>query len=288
MTGFGRAEKTLNGWTCGAEIRSVNSRFLDMRLKLPGGLGHLEEPLKELLKTRLIRGKVDCTLHIQPAGGSENDLTINPQAAQGLARLLNSLKQDYAIDVTVGLGDLLQMKELFNGNSQEASAETLEPLVRLTMEETLEGLVAMRQAEGKSLLEDLNQRQSDLRRLMGEIEPHTGELSQLYAKRLKDNLTRLMDGLHPGEDRLAQEIALFAERCDVSEEITRFYAHLAHLDRLLKEGGAVGRQIDFLLQELNREINTLSTKSSHSQISALSVDIKGELEKLREQAQNIE
>ena len=289
MTGFGRAELERHGWRCGVEIRSVNSRFLDVRLRLPQPLQHLEEQYKRQIREQCERGKVDCTVVLNPGDGAGTAYALNRDLARQYGALIRELQETLGATVNVNLEDLLTNRQLVGGGEADLDEEALDALAVETIAVALRELQHMRDREGRLLREDLRTRVASLRAMLDELVPLTGDLPQVYAERLREKLALLAgDGPVPGEERILQEIAMYADRCDVSEELTRFRAHLEHLTHLMDDQGALGRKIEFLLQELNREANTLSVKSSSAPVSERVVDIKAELEKLREQIQNIE
>ncbi|MBI3994195.1 MAG: YicC family protein [Candidatus Lambdaproteobacteria bacterium] len=289
MTGFGRAELERQGWRCGVEIRSVNSRFLDVRLRLPQPLQHLEEQYKRQIREQCERGKVDCSVALTPGEGAGAAYVLNRDLARQYGALIGELQQALGATVNVNLEDLLANRQLVGGLEAALDEEGADALATETVALALQALQHMREREGELLRQDLSARVANLGAMLDELVPLTRDLPAVYAQRLREKLALLAgDGPIPAEERIVQEIALYADRCDVSEELTRFRAHLAHLTHLMDDRGALGRKIEFLLQELNREANTLSVKSSSAPVSERVVDIKAELEKLREQIQNIE
>ena len=288
MTGFGQAEGTAAGWRCTAELRSVNGRHLDLRLRLPPGMSHLDEPLKKRVKLLCERGKIDGTVNLVPEDSGRPKLTVNRPLLEGYREVLREIGEALGQPVRVTLGDLLANRDLIQQQSWEAEAPQVEALVHDTLQAALDGLVAMRETEGAALTAVLLGHTDTVARLVAEIRPLTADVPAQYAQRLRENLARLADGVPPAEERILQEITLFADRCDVSEEFARLDAHLEHLRQLLAQGGPAGRKFEFLLQELNREINTLGVKTNDSRVSVLIVEMKSESEKLREQIQNIE
>lgn len=287
MTGFGRAERTAAGWRCQAELRSVNGRYLEVRLRLPGGLTALEEPLRRQVRRRLERGKVDGTVTLLPEAEGEAGLGLNRPLLRALRRLLDETQATLERPVTVSLGDLLGMRDLVQFEAWDAHREALEALAAETVGDALDHLLGMRRTEGTALQAELREHLSALDARLEAIAPLTAAQPALVAGRLRESLARLTDTPVPDE-RIAQEVALLAERADVTEELARFRTHLDHLRGLLDEPGAVGRRIEFLLQELNREANTLGVKSGNAEVSAHVIEIKAGLEKLREQIQNVE
>lgn len=301
MTGFGRAESSAGGWHCAIELRSVNSRHLEFRMRLPSGLAQLEEPLKRRLRERCERGKVEGNVALSADGESFGEMTLNRPALERYALLLKEVERATQIKPLVTLGDLMNAREPILQSALDGHAEEVEALVDRTFRLAVDALLTMRQREGDALAADFRSRFALLREHLAVIVPLVQDLPRQHAVRLREHLAKLValasdaPGAQAGgrispaqEDRIQLEIALLAERCDVSEEITRFGAHLDHLEQLLGQGGPLGRKFEFLLQELQREANTLSVKSSHPQVSARVVDIKTEIERLREQIQNVE
>lgn len=302
MTGYGRAEASAQGWHCAIELRSVNSRHLELRLRLPSGLGHLEDALKKRLREKCERGKVEGTVTLAAEGEGQGEWVVNRAALQRYALLVQEVTRA-GLSAHVTLGDLLNARDPILRDALEGDPEAVEPLVDRTFGLATDALVTMREREGAALAADLRSRFGLLRDTLAAIVPLTRDLPRQHAQRLREHLAKLVNlsSEPPGssgqapvrfsatqEDRILLEIALLAERCDVSEEIARFGTHLDHVEQLLTQGGPLGRKFEFLLQELQREANTLSVKSSQTQVSARVVEIKTELERLREQIQNVE
>lgn len=290
MTGFGQADLTRGDWRCTGELRSVNSRYLDIRLRLPSGLQFMEDQIRKRIKTRCDRGKLDGTFHLMPANdGGGTALGITPELLQAVKAMLQGAGQVLGQTPTIGLGDLLALRDGFGESAGPRRVpEECQALLLETLDGALDALLGMRETEGAAMETVLLGHVADIERMARDVEPLTAELPTRYEARLRDNLAKLAGGKIPNEERILQEITLYAERCDVHEEFARLYAHLEHLRATLAEGGAVGRKIDFLIQELNRETNTLGVKGNDAAISALTVAMKAELEKLREQIQNVE
>ena len=288
MTGFGRAELTEGDWRCGVELRSVNSRFLEIRLKLPSGLARLEEGLKNVIKASCTRGKIDCTITLAPDNPEAHALAVNKPLLQQYARLIEAFREELGEKIEITLGNLTNIKDLILTDHWEENDEPVEKLMKISLGAAVKELLAMRAREGESLQTEMLERFANIRAIKEEIIPLTRDIPEQHGQRLRDNLKRLMGPAVQNEERIFQEIAILADRYDVSEEISRIETHLQHLEQMLGEGGVLGRKFDFLLQELNREANTLAAKSNDVPVSTRVVDIKSELEKLREQVQNIE
>jgi uncharacterized protein YicC (UPF0701 family) len=305
MTGFGRAEVAAGGWRCTVELRSVNSRHLEFRARLPAGLTQLEETLRKRLRGRCERGKVEGSIALVAEGGEFGELVLDRAALERYGRLVREVAQHTGIQPQVTLGDLLNAREPILRSALEGDSVEAQALVEQAFGQALEALVAMRAREGAALAEDFRNRIGLLRGHLDAIVPLTRDLPQQNALRLREHLARLVGlagdpaGTYGStasgprftaaqEERIHLEIALLADHCDVTEEVARFGTHLDHVGDMLTEGGALGRKFEFLLQELQREANTLSVKSSQPQVSARVVEIKTEIERMREQIQNIE
>ena len=287
MTGFGQCELAEAGWRCHVEMRSVNGRYLDIRARFPAGLGHLEDPFKRQVKAQCPRGKIEVSITLLPDGAAGSAPRVNRPLLQAYRSLLEELETALGRPVQVSLGDLTANRELIGSNDWGDDPGAVETLLQRTLELALDDLVSMRVTEGAALGKTLAAQLAAMRRITEKMAPLAGDLPEVYAEKLRENLKRLGGGEMVADERIIQEIALFAERCDVTEEFERLKAHFDHLDSLLESGGQVGKKIDFLLQEMNREVNTLGVKSNHLRMSPLVIEIKSAIEKLREQTQNI-
>ena len=288
MTGFGRGDRTANGWQCCVELRSVNSRYLEVRFKLPTGLGHLEENLKAIIKNKCDRGKIECSVALSPENPESGALAWNELLMRQYGGLLKKAEELLGTKVEVTLGNLVTIKDLLQADSLRGDEEAVADLITETLDEATNQLVAMREREGQAMKEIMEQHLNNVRTQLKEIKPLSDKLPEHFAERLRENVAKLTPNGEGNQERLLQEIALMADRYDVAEEINRFGAHLVHLDQMMGQGGALGRKFDFLLQEINREANTLAAKCNDAEISGKVVEIKSELEKMREQIQNIE
>jgi uncharacterized protein (TIGR00255 family) len=225
---------------------------------------------------------------LAPEGAGQSALAVNRPALERYAGILREVSGLLGQPVHISLGDLMNAREPILTSGWEEQREAAERLIEETFVLAAERLADMRRQEGEALARELAMRSALLRGHIRHIAPIAGELPRHYARRLAENLAKIAEGVSLPAERVAQEIALFAERCDISEELTRFNTHLDHLDEMLKQGGALGRKFEFLIQELNREANTLSVKSNHAEVSSRVIEIKTELDRLREQIQNIE
>ncbi len=290
MTGYGRAEAVLDGQKYTVEIKSLNHRFLEISLRLPASLSALEVEIKKKIGEPLLRGKIDVSIRRDVQSSAENGqyLALNLPLAQNYFNLLMQLKQslnlqdDIRLEMIAGQKDVFQMAEL----PQDDSA--LWQGLAAVLEEALAGMMEMRRREGEILSRDLSARLDLMVQLLNRIEAKAPQVVLEYQKRLTERVRELTSGLVVDESRLSQEVAVLAEKSDITEEIVRLRSHFGQFLEMLDLEEAIGRKVDFLIQEMNREVNTIGSKSSDADISKQVIEIKSELAKLREQVQNLE
>lgn len=285
MTGFGAADAQWETWICQVEIRSVNQRFLDIRCRLPSGFQTMEPEIKKQIKAVNSRGKIDCSIKLEK-GASEEKLKLNLERAQHYNELLTEFEALSGRKVGVDARDLSSLNIIEENKSGEPP-EKCEKVVRECLSRALEGLQEMKEREGQAMQSDIQQRLSSCGNIVNSIEKLSQAEPERFRDRLQERFSQLTEGVEINPERLEQEIALLADRLDISEEVVRFRTHLEHMDDILSQR-EVGKKAEFLMQELNREVNTMASKSNHAGISQSSVEIKSELEKVREQLQNIE
>ena len=285
MTGFGAADAQWETWICQVEIRSVNQRFLDIRCRLPFGFQTMEPEIKKQIKAVSSRGKIDCSIKLEK-GASEEKLKLNLERAQHYNELLTEFEALSGRKVGVDARDLSSLNIIEENKSGEPP-EKCEKLVRECLSRALEGLQEMKEREGQAMQSDIQQRLSSCGNIVNSIEKLSQAEPERFRDRLQERFSQLTEGIEINPERLEQEIALLADRLDISEEVVRFRTHLEHMDEIMSQR-EVGKKAEFMMQELNREVNTMASKSNHAGISQSSVEIKSELEKVREQLQNIE
>lgn len=289
MTGFGRGEAVGAGRAVKVEARSVNSRFLDINIRLPRPYLSLEERVRAEVKKRLARGHIDVFISISEENPENQPICVDKGRAIAYYSALKELAQILAIPEDITASRLLTLPEVIVVKEPQWQEETLWPVLYQALDTALTGLLSMRQAEGARLQQDLEQRAHTIREYVEAIRRRAPEIPVEYAGRLRQRVAELVRGieaLDPG--RLEMEVALMAERCDIHEEIIRISSHLEEWEELLQSEGAVGRKLEFILQEMFREINTISAKANDLEISRLVIAVKSELEKMREQTQNVE
>ncbi len=288
MTGFGRSEQQNGDFACTVEIRSVNNRYIEINTRLPKYLTSLELAIKKLIKSRCSRGSFDLNVTLQSNEGG-TDQAIKPnlnlaaqyyEAFQEIKKKLN-LEGEIKIDAVFGLKDILKVEPLTLDDSQEA-------MILDTVDQALGSLNQMRREEGKNLQDDILGRLESVAQQTRSLQERQPVVIQEHQNRLLEKVKTLSNGIELDPVRLAQEVALMADRCDISEEITRLESHLGQFNVLTQSDDPLGRKLEFLIQEINREINTIGSKSADYQISQAVIEIKSLLEKVREQIQNIE
>jgi uncharacterized protein (TIGR00255 family) len=284
MTGYAAAAQELACGVLNVELRSVNHRYLDIQFRLPDELRAIEARLRELLTARLNRGKVECRVTVNPAAGAHRLPELNDALLQQLIALDTRVRAAFPAAANLSVADILRWPGMLGAETlpvEELKAACLD-LVRSALEE----FTASRAREGARLREMLIERVAAMERRVAEVAPRMPQVLAAFQQRLT---TRLREAMAGGDDeRIRQEVALFANRIDVDEELTRLAAHIAELKRILEQGGAAGKRLDFLMQELNREANTLGSKSVDVTVTQGAMELKVLIEQMREQIQNIE
>ena len=288
MTGYGRSVQTVNGREFTVEIRSVNNRYLDCTVKLPKALTFAEDAVKQAVKQAVSRGKVDVFITMRSEGGSEAKVTLNPTMVEGYLAAMNEMAEKYGITNDVSVSVIARMPDVFTIEKPEVDEEQLKGDLLAVVCAALEGYNAMRTAEGAALDADLRSRGETILGLVAQVEAGNGQTVTDYRTRLENKIREVLANTSIDENRILTEAAIFADKVAVDEETVRLRSHLKQMNAMLDAGGAMGRKLDFLLQEMNREANTIGSKCSDVNLARIVVDIKAELEKIREQTQNIE
>ncbi|PON18754.1 YicC family protein [Candidatus Entotheonella serta] len=288
MTGYGRSEVRDEQLHFTIEMRSVNHRYLDISLRYPRVYAPLETRMKQLMGDYFTRGRIEVTVAQQALGASDRAVTLDHALAQQYHRALNQLQEGLRLPGTVDLNMLLTLREILKIEEVETDVEDVWKLMQIGFEQASEALQHMRLQEGAFLVEDLRSRLELIGRHIASIRQRVPLVITTYRERLEERIAELFQVHDLDPDRLHQEVILLAERTDVAEELTRLEAHLQAMTGLLEAEGAIGRKVEFLLQEVNREVNTIASKSNDAEISQVVVEIKSELERMREQIQNVE
>ena len=288
MTGYGRAVETVNGREFTVEVRSVNNRYLDCTVKLPRSLNFAEETVKQAVKASISRGKVDVYISVHAEGGVEAKVTLNTAMVEGYLAAMEEMYQKYPVTKDISVSLLSRMPDVFTVDKPEVDEEQLLADLMGVVNAALSGYDAMRCTEGKALENDLRSRGNTILEFVAQVEQGNAQTVVDYRTRLENKLREVLENTNIDESRILTEAAIFADKVAVDEETVRLRSHLQQMNSMLTAGGAVGRKLDFLLQEMNREANTIGSKCTDVKLARIVVDIKAELEKIREQTQNIE
>ncbi|HIT28193.1 MAG TPA: YicC family protein [Candidatus Faecousia gallistercoris] len=288
MTGYGRAVKTLLGREFTVELRAVNNRYLDCTVKLPRSLTFAEEGVKQRVKAAVARGKVDVLISVGAAAGEPVQVSLNRPVLEGYLQAMNAMVQEYGVHNDISAAALARLPEVFLVEKPKEDEDELLSALLQVVDEALAAFNAMRAAEGAAMEADLQSRGQTILNLVAQVEAGSPQTVADYRARLEAKMQEVLERTAIDESRILQEAAMFADKVAVDEETVRLRSHLSQMQAMLSGGGAIGRKLDFLLQEMNREANTIGSKCTDLALARVVVEIKAELEKIREQAQNIE
>ena len=288
MTGYSRKERAVRGHRVVVEIRAVNHRFCEIATHLPTTLSPYEAKIKRIIGQRVSRGKVDVSIFLRNGATQQQHIRIDEEIARQYVKALKKLQRELALAGDIDIGLLANFRELTTFTPPPVPTEVVTEIMDRVLLSALNEFDLMRQREGRALARDILSHLRHIRRDITAIERRAPRVVQYYAERLHKKIAHLMNNPAVDDARVAQEIALFATRCDISEELIRTVSHLDQCQSLMKTGTEVGKTLNFLMQELNREVNTMGTKGNDLDVSQRTVAIKGRLEKIREQIQNIE
>jgi uncharacterized protein (TIGR00255 family) len=288
MTGFGRGEGETTLGKMVVESRSVNHRYSDVNIKLPKRLSLFENRMKEVIRTQASRGRIDVALRLDNFGEEKVQLTVDLELAEQYYRALQELKERLRLKDEITLSLMAGAKDLITAKEELGDIEPYWQEILPVLRQSLKNMDDMKRMEGESLSKDLQQRLELITEQLQMIKQQFPLRLKAFFTRLQDRLRSLLEGMETDPLRFQQEVAFLAERSDVTEEIVRAESHLVQLGRLLEANEPVGRKMDFLLQEIHREVNTVSAKANDAEMSQRVVEIKSELEKIREQVQNVE
>lgn len=289
MTGYGKSNKTFNNYEIEIEIRSLNNRYLDTTIRLPKSIELFDQRIKDEIKKRIFRGKV--TINITLNGTSDkglNSFKLNEEALQYYYNLINEIKTNLKLKEDITLNHILQFKDLMLPADEELEDDLLIKNILLTVNEALDGLIEMRKNEASNIVSDIDARLRLIELNTNKIFTFTKDNPKQEYEKLYERVQTLLNGKVVDENRLEMELAMLADRVDVTEECTRLKSHIQQFDAILNNKKEVGKTLTFILQEMHREINTIGSKTTNVEISHLAISIKEEVEKLREQIQNLE
>lgn len=288
MTGFGKGSAKFKGGVIIAEIKTVNHKFFDVSLKLPEIIAPFEDRIKEVLQKKIQRGKINVNIIYDNRASREEVITINKRLAKSYYAGLIGLKKHLGLKDSLGMKDMVALPGVINYEVTQEGLTALWPKIEKALSSALKKLVADREKEGHATYRDLCKRSNNITRLLSDIKSRSHLNIKEYRERFTERIKDLTSGHNIDKGRLEMEVAIFAKNSDISEEIARIKNHLANFKRTMALNGEAGKKIDFIAQELHREINTIGSKSSDFKISKNVIDIKSEIEKIREQAKNVE
>ena len=288
MTGYGRCVEMVNGREFTVEIRSVNNRYLDCSVRLPRILSFGEDAVKQAVKASVSRGKVDVFITVRSEAGDEVQVSINKTVLEGYLGAMRQMVTEFGVADDISVSTVSRLPDVFVVEKPQVDEEQLLADLLSVVDKALQNYDAMRTAEGEALDKDLRSRGETILGLVSQVEAGNGQTVIDYRARLEAKLREVLENTAIDESRILTEAAIFADKVAVDEETVRLRSHLKQMNTMLSGGGAVGRKLDFLLQEMNREANTIGSKCTDVNLARIVVDIKAELEKIREQTQNIE
>ncbi len=288
MTGFGKGVVNFKKGNITVEIRTLNHRFFDINSRLPSSFYPLEIPLVEQIKKQIKRGSVNLNLMVESAKEKENNLALDYKMARRYHGILNQLKKSLNLKGEIGLAQILSFPHLITYKEQPKDINSFYPAVKAVLDKALNGLIKMRENEGKAIFNDLFKRAKIIEKTLAQIERRSEAAVKTYKEKLLKRMGQLVGQRNLDKERLETEVALFVKNVDIQEEITRLLSHIENFRKTLKDKGEIGKKLDFIAQEMHRETNTIGQKASDFKISEGIIQIKGEIEKIREQVQNVE
>ena len=288
MTGYGRHQASVNGMDITVEIKSVNHRYYEYSSRLPRTYGFLDDKLKSYLQGRLARGKVEVYVSIDTVEAPGSDVVVNCSLADSYVKALKDLSARYGLKDDVSAMSLTRFPDILTVRKAPEDEDAVWDAVRSVAEKALDAFVTMREREGARLKEDVLSRAATILQLVGQVEERSPQTVQAHMEKVQARMRELLDGAAVDEQRLLTEAALYADKIAVAEETVRLRSHIAQLEQMMESSEAIGRKLDFLVQEINREANTTGSKCQDVELARIVVEIKAEVEKIREQIQNIE
>lgn len=289
MTGFGRGEYKNDNYHFIVECRTINHKYVDINVRLPRKISFLEDKIRNIVKDYVKRGRVDLYIKLDLIGSEDVNLKFDEKLASQYVNILNNIKSTFDLNDDITVMNIAKFPDIIKCEEKEEDADLLWGMLKLALAESLKNLKEMRCEEGIKLSNDIDTRCDLLKDYIEDVEKYSYNVVNEYKEKLNSRIAEILE--NPSlidENRLAQEVAIYADKCSITEEIVRFKSHITQLKKAIHKDESIGRKIDFLIQEMNRETNTIGSKSSDLNITNLVVEIKSELEKIREQIQNIE
>ena len=288
MTGYGRYEYVDESKKIVIDMKSVNQRFCDVSVKVPRSYGYLEDKIKEYVSSSISRGKVDVFVYIEHYSSDNKMITLDKALLDNYYNLVKEIKDDYNINDDVSLSNLLRFSDIFVVRQAEEDKDEAWEMMKKALVPATEDFINSRVREGERMLLDLKEKAANIKEFVKKVEERAPQIVTEYAEKLKNRMHELLGDTNIDEGRLLTEVGIMADRVCIAEELVRLKSHLEELDKILALSEPVGRKLDFLVQEINREINTIGSKSNDIEAARIVVDMKSEVEKMREQIQNIE
>lgn len=288
MTGYGRSQMIINGRDILVEIRSVNHRYYEYNSRVPRAYNYIDEKLKALLKSGISRGKVDVSVTINNIEGRDTEVAVNKGVAEGYINALRGVADELCVADDLTLSNLIRLPDVFIVQKTPDNEDEIWNDVSKVAEEALSRFVVMREIEGEKMRNDVLSKADFIIEMVGKVEELSPQTVENYRERLYKKLSEVLEGKDIDQQRIVTEAAIFAEKIAVDEETVRLRSHISQLRELVNSNESIGRKLDFIVQEMNREVNTIGSKAQDLNITKIVVDMKAELEKIREQIQNIE
>ena len=288
MTGYGRGEAVLNGRTITVEVRSVNNRYLDCSVKVPRLYIFAEDAIKSRVQGSISRGKVDVFVTIENVGGEQVVISVNQPVADSYYQALTDLRDRYQLRDDISVSLMSRFQDVLLVEKSQEDVEAVAKDICTVLDAALADFTSMRQREGEKLAQDIRSRAATITELLAKVEVRSPQTVSDYRTKLENRMKEVLANTQLEESRILTEAAIFADKVAVDEETVRLHSHLGQLEEMLASGAPIGRKLDFLIQEFNREANTIGSKCSDLEIARHVVDIKAEIEKIREQVQNVE
>lgn len=288
MTGFGRMQEVINNREILVEIKAVNHRYYEFNSRVPRAYGYLDEKLKGFLNGRVSRGKVEVSVSIFNQEGADAAIEINRSIANGYVSALRSISGELDLKDDLALSSIMRLPDIFNVVKTTEDEEIIWQDVKTVASKALDKFIGMREAEGQKMYDDISSRLDFIESVVGEVEKRSPEVTEIFREKLYSKIKEIVEDRNIDEARILTEAAVFSEKTAVDEETVRLRSHIAQYRSLLKSDEPVGRKLDFLTQEMNREVNTIGSKGQDLEITKMVVDLKSEIEKIREQIQNVE
>ncbi|SCI73186.1 YicC-like family%2C N-terminal region [uncultured Clostridium sp.] len=289
MTGFGRGEYKNDNYHFTVECRTINHKYVDINIRLPRKISFLEDKIRNVVKEYVKRGRVDLYIKLDLIGSEDVNLKFDEKLASEYVNILNNIKSTFNLQDDITVMNIAKFPDIIKSEEKEEDEDLLWSMLKVALDDCLVKLKDMRKEEGIKLSNDIDMRCDLLKDYIEQIENYSYNVVNEYKEKLNNRIAEILD--NPSlvdENRIAQEVAIYADKCSITEEIVRFKSHILQLKKTIHKDESIGRKIDFLIQEMNRETNTIGSKSSDLNITNLVVEIKSELEKIREQIQNVE